>query len=141
MADDGELIFGIETSSINIDERYAFLFKTQNRKYHHTDLLKDLRDKDEYIFFGHSLNGMDYKYFDSLFSSLAHSILKTPRLTIITKNEDDEYTFKNYLRRHVSLQSLFSNSIPTFILTDEIYQGNENENRKVVELISRVRAM
>lgn len=142
LADDGELIFGIETSSINIDERYAFLFKTQNRKYHHTDLLKDLRDKDEYIFFGHSLNGMDYNYFNSLFVSLANSVSKTPRLTIITKNEVDEYSFKNYLRRmNVSLQGLFSNAIPTFILTDEVYRGNEDEQRKVMELLSRVRAM
>lgn len=141
LADDGELIFGIETRANTIDERYAFLFKTQNRKYRHTDLLKDLRGKDEYIFFGHSLNGMDYNYFDSLFISLAGSVSKTPRLTIVTKNEDDEYSFKNYLRRNVSLQGLFSNAIPTFILTDEVYQGNENEQRKVVELISRVKAM
>lgn len=141
LADDGELIFGIETKANIIDERYAFLFKTQNRKYHHTDLLKDLKDKDEYIFFGHSLNGMDYNYFNSLFVSLANSVLKTPRLTIITKNEYDEYSFKNYLRRNVSLQGLFSNSIPTFILTDEVYRGNENEQRKVVELISRVQSM
>lgn len=140
--DDGELIFGIETRANTIDERYAFLFKTQNRKYHHTDLLKDLRDKDEYIFFGHSLNGMDYNYFNSLFVSLENSVLKTPRLTIITKNEVDEYSFKNYLRRmNVSLQGLFSNSIPTFILTDEVYRGNEDEQRKVMELLSRVRAM
>ena len=141
LADDGELIFGIETRANTIDERYAFLFKTQNRKYHHTDLLKDLMDKDEYIFFGHSLNGMDYNYFNSLFISLAGSVSKTPRLTIITKNEYDEYSFKNYLRRNISLQGLFSNSIPTFILTDEVYRGNENEQRKVVELISRVQAM
>lgn len=140
--DDGELIFGIETNAINVDERYAFLYKTQNRKYHHTDLLKDLRDKDEYIFFGHSLNGMDYKYFNSLFSMLASNTIKTPRLTIITKNENDEYSFKNYLRaQNVSLQGLFSNSIPTFILTDEVYRGNEDEQRKVMELLSRVRTM
>jgi hypothetical protein len=141
LADDGELIFGIETRANTIDERYAFLFKTQNRKYHHTDLLKDLRDKDEYIFFGHSLNGMDYNYFNSLFISLAGSVSKTPRLTIITKNEYDEYSFKNYLRRNISLQGLFSNSLPTFILTDEVYRGNENEQRKVMELLSRVQAM
>lgn len=140
--DDGELIFGIETNSINIDERYAFLFKTQNRMYQHTDLLKDLMDKDEYIFFGHSLNGMDYNYFRSLFTTLARNALNTPRLTIITKNESDEYSFKNFLRdSNVSLQGLYSNTIPTFILTDEVYRGNDNEQRKVMELLERVRAM
>lgn len=140
--DGGELIFGIETNSINIDEHYAFLFKTQNRMYQHTDLLKDLRDKDEYIFFGHSLNGMDYNYFRSLFNVLATNTLNTPRLTIITKNESDEYSFKNYLRdSNVSLQGLYSNTIPTFILTDEVYRGNDDEQRKVVELLKRVQAM
>ncbi len=139
--DDGELIFGIETNVNKIDEQYAFLYKTQNRKYHHTDLLKDLRDKDEYIFFGHSLNGMDYNYFSHLFTTLATNTLKTPRLTIITKNESDENAFKNYLRRNVSLQGLFSNAIPTFILTDEVYRSNEDEQRKVMELLNRVKAM
>lgn len=140
--DYGELIFGIETNSINIDERYAFLFKTQNRMYQHTDLFKDLMDKDEYIFFGHSLNGMDYNYFRSLFTTLARNALNTPRLTIITKNESDEYSFKNFLRdSNVSLQGLYSNTIPTFILTDEVYRGNDNEQRKVMELLERVRAM
>ena len=73
---------------------------------------------------------------------LASNTIKTPRLTIITKNENDEYSFKNYLRaQNVSLQGLFSNSIPTFILTDEVYRGNEDEQRKVMELLSRVRTM
>lgn len=57
LVDEGNLILGIDTTK-HIDESYSFLFKTQNRQYRHTDILKDLRDKDEYVFFGHSLNGM-----------------------------------------------------------------------------------
>ena len=141
LMDEGNLILGIDTKK-NIDESYSFLYKTQNRQYRHTDILKDLRDKDEYVFFGHSLNGMDYSYFNSLFSLLVINGQSTPRLTIITKNEDDEDRFKNFLRKeYVSLQGLYSNSIPTFILTDEVYNKSESELKKVQELFERLEVM
>lgn len=141
LMDEGNLILGIDTNK-TIDERYSFLYKTQNRQYRHTDILKDLRDKDEYIFFGHSLNGMDYSYFQSLFNQMASTGLSTPRLTIITKNEDDEDRFKNFLRKeYVSLPALYSNSIPTFILTDEVYNKSESEMKKVQELFERLKLM
>jgi hypothetical protein len=141
LIDDGNLILGIDTTK-PIDENYSFLFKTQNRQYRHTDILKDLQDKDEYIFFGHSLNGMDYSYFNSLFNHLSHNGPSIPRLTIITKNEDDENRFKNFLRKeYVSLQGLYSSSIPTFILTDEVYQENKAEIQKVEDLVNRLNSM
>lgn len=141
LMDEGNLILGIDTPK-HIDERYSFLYKTQNRQYRHTDILKDLKDKEEYVFFGHSLNGMDYSYFSSLFNHLSGTGLSTPRLTIIAKNEDDENRFKNFLRKeYVSLQGLYSNSIPTFILTDEVYKNNETELKKVGELLDRLALM
>lgn len=134
----GDIILGIETSE-SIPEEYAFLFKTQNRYYHHSNILKDLRDRDEYVFFGHSLNGMDYIYFESLFIGLAHSSITTPRLTIITKDITAETQFKNYLRKmHIALQSLFSNSHPVFILTDEVYKQDNLELNKVKSLFKRL---
>ena len=136
---EGDIILGIETDN-SIDEHYAFLYKTQNRYYQHTDILKDLRDMDEYIFFGHSLNGMDYAYFRSAFISLSGYNLNTPRLTIITKDVMSENAFKSFLRREgISLQGLFSNSIPTFILTDEVYSSNHSEIQKVKDLINRIK--
>lgn len=141
LMDEGDLILGIDTDK-TINESYSFLYKTQNRQYRHTDILKDLRDKDEYIFFGHSLNGMDYSYFKLLFNLLASADLSTPRLTIITKNEDDEDRFKNFLRKeYVSLPALYSNSIPTFILTDEVYNKSESELKKAQELFERLKMM
>lgn len=141
LMDEGNLILGIDTNK-TINERYSFLYKTQNRRYRHTDILKDLRDKDEYIFFGHSLNGMDYSYFKSLFNLLDSTNLSTPRLTIITKNENDENRFKNFLRKeYVSLQGLYSNSIPTFILTDEVYNRSESELKKAQEFFERLKVM
>lgn len=141
LMDEGNLILGIDTNK-TINESYSFLYKTQNRQYRHTDILKDLRDKDEYIFFGHSLNGMDYSYYNSLFNLLGSVNKSTPRLTIITKNEDDEDRFKNFLRKeYVSLTALYSNSIPTFILTDEVYNKNDSELKKVQELIERLIVM
>lgn len=141
LMDEGNLILGIDTNK-TINDSYSFLYKTQNRQYRHTDILKDLRDKDEYIFFGHSLNGMDYSYFKSLFVLLSSTSRSTPRLTIITKNLDDEDRFKNFLRKeYVSLPELYSNSIPTFILTDEVYNKSESELKKAQELFVRLKLM
>lgn len=141
LRDGDDLILGIDTP-FDIREEYAFLYKTQNRQYGHTDILRDLNDKDEYVFFGHSLNGMDYTYFSSLFSALTISHHVPPRLTIITKSVEDEDRFKIFLRKsHVSLQGLYSNSIPTFILTDEVYRQNEGEQNKFDALMSRINEM
>ena len=141
LRDGDELILGIETPA-DIREEYAFLYKTQNRQYGHTDILRDLNDKDEYIFFGHSLNGMDYTYFSSLFQRLTIRHQSPPRLTIITKSVEDENRFKIFLRKnHVSLQELYSNSIPTFVLTDEIYKQNVEEMKKYEALLLRINEM
>ena len=141
LAADGDIILGIETNE-RIDDRYAFLYKTQNRHYTHTNILKDLRDNDEYVFYGHSLNGMDYEYFKLIFQNLSIiSGTKSPRLTIITKDETAEYRFKNFLRRHISLQGLYSNSNPVFILTDLVYNKDKNEMQKVHDFFERVQAM
>ena len=139
--DGDSIILGIETRE-EIDDQYAFLFKTQNRHYRHTNIMGDLRAKDEYVFFGHALNGMDYTYFRDTFTSLSTSISKTPRLTIITKDAKAEESFKVFLRKQsIPLQSLYSNAIPTFILTDEVYNGNEEEKMKVAELVERMGRM
>jgi len=141
--DDDGIILGIETNEI-IDDHYAFLYKTQNRRYRHTNIMKDLWNKNEYVFFGHALNGMDYAYFKNTFSILASSSAGavSPRLTIITKSAEDEESFKVFLRKQmVSLQALYSNTDPTFILTDEVYNGNEEEKDKVVKLVNRIEMM
>jgi len=141
LAADDDIILGIETSE-RIDDQYAFLFKTQNRKYAHTNILKDLRDKEEYVFFGHSLNGMDYEYFKRTFQDLSIlSSSKPPRLTIITKDEASENRFKSFLRRHISLQGLYSYSNPVFILTDLVYENDKSEIQKVRDLFERLRIM
>lgn len=137
LADDDDIILGIETTE-NIDDRYTFLFKTQSRHYRHSDLLKDLKGKDEYVFYGHSLNGMDYAYFRDTFMSLAVGGRNTPRLTIITKDLASENMFKIFLRnRGVSLQGLYSNADPVFILTDLVYQHDSQELKKVEDLLNR----
>lgn len=136
LADEDEIILGIETR-VEIDDRYSFLFKTQNRRYRHTNILKDLKENDEYIFFGHSLNGMDYEYFQNTFVLMSSTRLRTPRLTIITKDKASEDNFKNFLRKHVSLQELYSNAIPEIILTDLVYQKDQTEFKKVKRLFER----
>ena len=141
LRDGDDIILGVETRT-GIDDGYAFLYKTQNRHYRHTDIMRDLRDKDEYIFFGHSLNGMDYEYFRMTFTLLAGSSNRTPRLTIITKDVNSEEAFKVFLRKEgISLQGLYSYANPTFILTDEIYNKNKEESGKVAELLNRINEM
>ena len=141
LADNDDIILGIETDK-KIDDRYSFLFKTQSRYYRHTNILKDLNDKDEYVFFGHSLNGMDFAYFNNTFSRLSVNSISTPRLTIITRDEASENRFKNFLRsKYVSLQGLYSNANPVFILTDLVYGKDPAELKKLEALLKRVSGM
>ena len=58
----------------------------------------------------------------------------------IAKDVNAENQFKNFLRKeYISLQALYSNTDPVFILTDEIYRNNQEEKNKVYYLLNRAR--
>lgn len=65
------IILGVEGGNI-IPEPYKFLYKTSSRYYHSNNLYEDLHSANEVIFFGHSINGMDFEYFHNFFLTQAN---------------------------------------------------------------------
>lgn len=134
-----DIILGIEVEDFNsIPSQLTFLIKSNSPYYHYTNLQNDLETSEDVIFFGHSINGMDFPYFKDFFSWLIDSPMKSGRkknVTIITYDAESEMQIKDNLRRNgIDIRSLFNKVALDFILTREIYKGNAIELRKLDKL-------
>ena len=134
-----DIILGIEVEDFNsIPSQLTFLIKSNSPFYHYTNLQNDLEMSDDVIFFGHSINGMDFPYFKDFFSWLIDLPMKSGReknVTIITYDVESEMQIKDNLRRNgIDVRSLFNKVALDFILTKEIYEGNAMELRKLDNL-------
>lgn len=122
----------------SIPSQLTFLIKSNSPYYHYTNLQNDLEMSEDVIFFGHSINGMDFPYFKDFFSWLIDLPVKSGRkknVTIITYDVESEMQIKDNLRRNgIDVRSLFNKVALDFILTKEIYEGNEMELRKLDKL-------
>ena len=79
------IILGIETDK-PIHKDYQFLFKTNSRYYRFNSLIESMGKANEIIFFGHSINGMDFPYFKNFFLKQAGAFGEVTRkyITIFT---------------------------------------------------------
>jgi len=62
-----DIILGIDDGIKLFDDGYNFLKKAYNHHYVSSQLMYDLLDAQNIIFFGHSLGQMDYHYFQEFF--------------------------------------------------------------------------
>ena len=134
-----QIILGIEVEDFNqIPPQLTFLIKSNSPYYHYTHLLKDLENADDVIFFGHSVNGMDFPYFKDYFLNLATlPIAQTEykHITIITYDEQSAMQIKDNFRRNgIDVRNLFNKVSIEFIMTNGIYNGNEVEIDKFKSL-------
>ena len=61
------IILGVLTDpSDPIYEQYSFMYKDNSRFYMSNNMYEDFDKADDIIFFGHSINGMDFPYFKDL---------------------------------------------------------------------------
>lgn len=95
-------------------------------------IAKNLREAREVIFFGHSVNEMDFCYFRDFFESASTSPEPIRNLTFITLDENSERDIKDNIRNQgVSVTDLYSNlSSLEFIYTKRLYDGDKNEKIK-----------
>ena len=68
-------IIGIPDSA-DVVSNYEFLYKTFSPHYSSHDILFDLLEADEVIFFGHSLGRIDYHYFQRFFQQQCRSAMQ-----------------------------------------------------------------
>lgn len=132
---DDQIILGIELEDIlQLPSQLTFLIKSNNPFYRYTYLLKDLDNASNVIFFGHSINGMDFPYFKDFFQKLVSLPIgktNTRRITIITYDENSAMQIKdNFRRSGIDIRTLFNKVALEFIMTRGIYEGNEREVEK-----------
>lgn len=138
------IILGIEVEDFSsIPSQLTFLIKSNSPYYHYSDLIDDLETSENVIFFGHSINGMDFPYFKDFFArlvSLSPNLHKKKNVTIITYDMESEMQIKDNLRRNgIDVRSLFNKVALDFILTKEVYDNSEVELKKLENLKEMMR--
>lgn len=139
LSPEDDIILGIEVEDFTrIPPPLTFLIKSNSPYYHYTNLLTDLEMANHVIFFGHSINGMDFPYFKEYFQNLIHShvaLKDKKRITIITYDEHSAMVIKDNFRKNgIDVRSLFNKVYLEFIHTKSIYDGNEVEKGKLKNL-------
>lgn len=141
LQENDEIILGIETSK-SICKEYQFLFKTNSRFYRSNSLIENMEKADEIIFFGHSINGMDFPYFMDFFIKQADNTenVKKKNITIFTYDEvSDEQIRNNFREAGINLRNLMQRNNLMFIETKLLSNGDGMELKKWNELLSHLK--
>ena len=123
------IVLGIETDK-KIHPAYKFLFKTNSRYYTSNNLIENLDEANEIVFFGHSINGMDFPYFKDFFKKQSQPSrdFKRKRITIFTYDINSEEKIRdNFREEGISLRELMSRNDLTFLETKLLNEGDEHE--------------
>lgn len=124
-----------------VNRQLSFMYKYNqlNRANH---VARSILEAKEIIFFGHSLNEMDFGYFREFFKVASASPNPIRHLTIITYDENSERDIKDNMRNQgINVSDLYSN-LWTFsvIHTKNVYEGGMDEIKAWQELIARLLA-
>lgn len=113
--------------------KYNMLTEANNTGYH-------LQEAKEIIFYGHSVNEMDFRYFKAFLTTLSTTPSPSKHLTIITYDEASERNIKDNIQSQgVSVTGLYNNLRTfEFIHTKEYNKGDETEKQKVKDLFVRL---
>lgn len=138
-----QIILGVEVEDFSlIPTQLTFLIKSNSPYYQYNSLLRNLDSADNVIFFGHSINGMDFPYFKSYFmdlSTLPINMLENKHITIITYDEYSAMEIKDNFRRNgIDVRNLFNKVAMNFIMTKGVYEGKESEIAKLEVLKNEI---
>lgn len=132
--DNDSIILGVLTDPANqIHEQYSFMYKDNSRFYMSNNMYEDFDKADDIIFFGHSINGMDFPYFKDFFikQSGMSGEYKSKHITIFTYDDDSNQQIRNSIRNaQVDLTQLFRRNNISIIQTKLMYDDDRNELQK-----------
>ena len=136
------IILGVLTDPANqIHEQYSFMYKDNSRFYSSNNMYEDFEKADDIIFFGHSINGMDFPYFKDFFikqSGMAGEY-KSKHITIFTYDDDSNQQIRNSIRNaQVDLTQLFRRNDIKIIQTKQMYDNDKNELQKFESFTKRL---
>ena len=122
-----------------VNRQLSFMYKYNmlNRANH---VARNILEAKEIIFFGHSMNDMDFCYFREFFKEASASPKPIRHLTIITYDEESERTIKDNIRNQgISVTDLYSNLWTfDFIHTKNYYAGEKNDVDKFNGMMDRL---
>lgn len=136
------IILGVLTDpSDPIYEQYSFMYKDNSRFYMSNNMYEDFDNADDIIFFGHSINGMDFPYFKDFFikQSGMDGEYKSKHITIFTYDDASNQQIRNSIRNaQVDLTQLFKRNDIKFIQTKQLYEKDKNEMHKFDLFVHRL---
>ncbi|MCW4087510.1 bacteriophage abortive infection AbiH family protein [Segatella copri] len=128
------IILGVLTDPANqLHEQYSFMYKDNSRFYMSNNMYEDFDKADDIIFFGHSINGMDFPYFKDFFikQSGMGGEYKSKHITIFIYDDDSNQQIRNSIRNaQVDLTQLFRRNNISIIQTKQMYYDDRNELQK-----------
>ena len=135
-----EIVLGCDIQKdqeVNRDLSFMYKYNMLNRANH---VARNLLEAKEIIFYGHSVNEMDFCYFREFFKAASASPKPIRHLTIITLNEKSERDIKNNIRNQgISVSDLYNNlETFTFIHTQKMYFKDSKELKKWDEMFKRI---
>lgn len=137
---DNDIVLGCdlqEGEQVNRQLSFMYKYNMLNKANH---VARNILEAKEIIFFGHSINEMDFGYFKEFFKAASASPNPIRHLTIVTYNDESERNIKDNIRNQgISVTDLYSN-LWTFdiIHTSKLYDHDEKENKKWNEMIARI---
>lgn len=137
---DNDIVLGCDLQEGGqVNRQLSFMYKyNQLKKANH--IARNILEAKEIIFFGHSINEMDFGYFKEFFKVASASPIPIRHLTIITYDDESERNIKDNIRNQgISVSDLYSN-LWTFdiIKTSKLYDNNAEEGKKWSEFLERL---
>ncbi len=122
-----------------VNRKLSFMYK-YNMVKHSNHIVKNLMTAKEIIFFGHSINEMDFGYFRQFFEVVSNSFDPMRHLTFITYDEESERNIKDNMRNQgIDVTGLYNNLYSfTFLHAKNLYNDDQLENSEWDQLICRI---
>jgi hypothetical protein len=137
--DDG-IVLGCDIQSHQqVNRSLSFMYK-YNMLDKANHVARNLLEAKEIIFYGHSVNEMDFGYFRELFKAASTAPKPTRHLTFITLNEKSERSIKDNIRNQgISVTDLYNNLESfVFIHTEKLYFKDFKELQKWDDMFKRI---
>lgn len=138
--DNDEIVLGCDIhEGESVNRQLSFMYK-YNMLKQSNHVARYLLEAKEVIFFGHSVNEMDFCYFREFFKTASTAPNPIRHLTIITYDDESERAIKDNIRNQgISVTDLYNN-LYTFdiIHTTKVYAGNKEEIKKLNLMVMRV---
>ena len=137
---DNDIVLGCDLQEgEQVNRQLSFMYKyNQLNKANH--IARNILEAKEIIFFGHSVNEMDFCYFREFFKVASASPKPIRHLTIITYDENSERDIKDNIRNQgISVSDLYSNLWTfDFLHASKLYQEDKDEVKKWEEMLARL---